>query len=40
MILLGIIPGPKSPQDFESFLRPMLDEFNRLEKGIQAWDGW
>ena len=39
LILLGIIPGPKQPSDFESFFQPMLDEFKRLEQGVQAWDG-
>lgn len=34
LILLGVIPGPKQPSDFESFFQPMLEEFKRLEQGV------
>ena len=35
LILCGIIPGPRSPKDIHSFLRPMIDELKQLELGIE-----
>ena len=35
LILYDIIPGPKGPKDIYSFLNPIIDEFKKLEKGIQ-----
>jgi hypothetical protein len=38
MLCLGVIPGPKKPQDFDSFLWPLVAELLRLELGVNAWD--
>jgi Transposase family tnp2/Domain of unknown function (DUF4218) len=39
-ILAGlVIPGPKKPEDLDSFLRPLVDELLELDKGVDAWDG-
>lgn len=38
VIELGIIPGPKSPIDLDSFLRPFVDESKRLAAGVDAFD--
>ncbi|KAF9515818.1 hypothetical protein BS47DRAFT_1391321 [Hydnum rufescens UP504] len=38
IIPLGIINGPKSPQDFNSFLQPFIDECKQLAHGIRAFD--
>ena len=34
LLLCGIIPGPKNPQDIQSFLRPIVDELKELAAGI------
>jgi hypothetical protein len=34
MILMGFIPGPREPKDLDSFLFPLVQEFNALGKGI------
>ena len=31
LIINMVIPGPKSPKDFNSFLRPLVDELKQLE---------
>ena len=38
ILSLGIIPGPKKPVDFDSFLWPAIQEFIRLEIGIHTYD--
>ena len=38
IIPLGIIPGPKSPQDFNSFFWPFIDECKLLAIGVHAFD--
>ena len=38
IIPLGIIPGPKSPQDLNSFLRPFIDECKLLAIGVRVFD--
>ena len=38
IIPLGIIPGPRAPTDFDSFLRPFIDECKLLAKGVRAFD--
>lgn len=38
VLCLGVIPGPKKPQDFDSFLWPLITELLELELGIDAWD--
>ncbi|PIL25594.1 hypothetical protein GSI_11342 [Ganoderma sinense ZZ0214-1] len=35
---LGVIPGPKKPVDFDSFLWPAVHEFLRLSVGVYAYD--
>jgi hypothetical protein len=35
---LGTIPGPKKPQDFDSFAWPVFEEFMRLQHGVRAFD--
>jgi hypothetical protein len=34
MILVGFIPGPKEPNDLDSFLFPLIQEMKMLEKGF------
>jgi hypothetical protein len=38
VIRLGVIPGPKKPVDFDSFLWPLVQELLMLEVGVEAWD--
>lgn len=38
ILSLGVIPGPKKPVDFDSFLWPCIQELLRLEVGIHAYD--
>lgn len=38
LLLFGLIPG--EPADLGSFFRPFLDDVARLERGIEAYDGW
>src|SRR5258708_27085189 len=38
IIPLSIIPGPKAPKDFNSFLHPFIDECKKLSTGIWAFD--
>lgn len=38
VIPVGLVPGPKGPVDIESFLRPLIDEFHVLGRGIAAVD--
>lgn len=40
LILLGKISGPGSSQDIDSFLWPFIEECEKLEKGIFAWDAY
>ena len=35
---IGIIPGPKKPVDFDSFLWPAVQELLRLAVGVHAYD--
>jgi hypothetical protein len=39
ILALGIIPGPKKPVDYDSFLWPFLQELFRLAVGVRAFDG-
>lgn len=39
LIAVGIIPGPKKPHDYDSFLYPLIQELLRLEIGVHAFDG-
>lgn len=38
LICIGIIPGPKKPKDFDSFLWPLIKEFLVLSLGVWAFD--
>jgi Transposase family tnp2 len=35
---LGVIPGPRKPKDFDSYLWPLVDELMRLAVGVPAFD--
>ncbi|KAB5591793.1 hypothetical protein CTheo_4785 [Ceratobasidium theobromae] len=35
---VGVIPGPSSPHDINSFLQPLVDELLELAKGVEAVD--
>lgn len=37
---LGLCPGPSSPKDLDSFLRPFLREFKLLHRGVPAWNAY
>lgn len=34
MLCVGFIPGPKGPKNLDTFLYPMIKEFEELENGI------
>ena len=38
IIPLSIIPGPKAPKDFNSFLHLFVDECKKLTAGVWAFD--
>jgi hypothetical protein len=38
IIVLGVIPGPKKPHDFDSFAWPMVEEMLALAVGVETWD--
>jgi hypothetical protein len=38
IISIGVIPGPKKPCDFDSFLQPLVQELLQLEIGVSAFD--
>src|ERR1700722_12256337 len=38
LIPFGLIPGPKAPKDFDSFLRPLIEELRKLMEGVPAFD--
>jgi hypothetical protein len=35
---LGLIPGPKAPKDFDSYLLPFVEELLKLARGVPAFD--
>ncbi|GBC33798.2 transposase domain-containing protein [Rhizophagus irregularis DAOM 181602=DAOM 197198] len=39
LMVILIIPGPKQPQDFNSFLYPLIQEMKMLQDGILCYDG-
>lgn len=39
MLPIGLIPGPRGPQNLNSFLVPFVDEMLQLKEGISAIDG-
>ena len=38
IIDFGVIPGPKQPKDFDSFLLPLVEELIQLIKGVPVFD--
>ncbi|KAG8737147.1 hypothetical protein FRC10_008502 [Ceratobasidium sp. 414] len=38
IICVGVVPGPHSPKDLNSYLQPLVDEFILLAKGVEAVD--
>jgi len=38
ILCLGVVPGPKKPKDFDSFLWPAVEEFLALVLGTRAYD--
>lgn len=39
MMLVGVIPGPKNPENIDSFLEPLVQEFESLGEGCLAYNG-
>jgi len=39
IITFGIVPDPKKPSNFNSFLYPLVQQFKILHKGVEAQDG-
>ncbi|GET53357.1 transposase domain-containing protein [Rhizophagus irregularis DAOM 181602=DAOM 197198] len=38
LLISAIIPGPNQPKDFNSFLRPIIDELKVLQEGVSIYD--
>ncbi|TFK59223.1 hypothetical protein BDN72DRAFT_736307, partial [Pluteus cervinus] len=38
IICVGVVPGPKKPKDFDSFLWPLVEELLKLAIGVTAFD--
>src|SRR5260370_17058272 len=38
IIPICLIPGPKAPQDMNSFIWPLIDECKKLATGVHAYD--
>lgn len=38
ILCVAVIPGPKKPVDFDSFLWPLVEELLQLEIGVRAYD--
>jgi hypothetical protein len=38
LLCVGVIPGPKKPHDWDSFVWPLMEELLQLEAGVPAWD--
>lgn len=38
ILCIGVIPGPRKPKDFDSFIWPMVQEFLKLEHDTWAFD--
>ncbi|GBC39132.2 transposase domain-containing protein [Rhizophagus irregularis DAOM 181602=DAOM 197198] len=39
LLITSIIPGPKEPKDFNSFMNPIVDELKELARGTDCIDG-
>ena len=42
IILCGFVPGPKNPQDLDSYMHLLVQEFILLQSksGVQVWNGY
>ena len=41
LLLVGHIPGPNEPKELNSFLNPLVEEFEMLQSGISGvYDGY
>lgn len=38
ILSVGLIPGPKKPEDFDSFIYPLVEELLQLTVGVHTWD--
>ncbi|CAE6388809.1 unnamed protein product, partial [Rhizoctonia solani] len=38
ILCLGVIPGPQSPKEIDTFLEPLIDELEELARGVPAFD--
>jgi hypothetical protein len=38
ILCLGVIPGPQSPKELNTFLEPLIDELNELAHGVPAFN--
>src|SRR4051812_7354278 len=38
ILCVGVIPGPKKPKDFDSFLWPLVQELLKLALGVRTFD--
>ncbi|QRV85537.1 Transposase family Tnp2 protein [Ceratobasidium sp. AG-Ba] len=39
LLCLGVVPGPTSPKEIDTFLAPLVDELEELARGVPAFDG-
>jgi hypothetical protein len=40
IFVVGFVPGPNNPKDMDSFIWPLVNEFLKLETGIDTWNGY
>ncbi|CCO34236.1 hypothetical protein BN14_08330 [Rhizoctonia solani AG-1 IB] len=38
ILCLGVIPGPQTPKELDTFLEPLIDELEELARGVPAFD--
>jgi hypothetical protein len=38
ILLVGFTPGPNNPKEIDSFLWPLVEEFKKLERGVETWN--
>ncbi|CAG8819717.1 24999_t:CDS:2, partial [Gigaspora rosea] len=38
LLVIAIIPGPKQPKIFNTFMRPLINELKQLEEGMLCWN--
>ncbi|GET52716.1 transposase domain-containing protein [Rhizophagus irregularis DAOM 181602=DAOM 197198] len=39
LLITSIIPGPKAPKNFNSFMKPIVEELCLLNDGVECYDG-